>query len=86
MSLLVSSQGEEALIQGDVLVHPAQVTEEDWNCHFDNDWPVATETRRRMLAEVEEQGTPVVSCHFPAPGFGRVTRRNGRRYWQVGLG
>ena len=39
MSILVSSGGEQALIQGDVLVHPAQVTEDDWNCHFDYDWP-----------------------------------------------
>ena len=86
MSILVASQGEEALIQGDVLVHPAQVTEDDWNCHFDFDWPVATETRRKMLADAEAQGTRVVSCHFPAPGFGKVIRSDGRRYWQVGFG
>ena len=85
MSVLVRSQGEEALIQGDVLVHPAQVTEDEWNCHFDHDWPVATETRKKMLAEVEADRTPVISCHFPAPGFGRVVQREGRRYWQIGL-
>ena len=86
MSILVSSQGEEALIQGDVLVHPAQVTEDDWNCHFDHDWPVSTDTRRKMLEDAEAKGTPVVSCHFPAPGFGTGGPREGRRYWQVGLG
>ena len=86
MSILVSSQGEEALIQGDVLIHPAQVTEDDWNCHFDYDWPLSTETRRKVLDDVEFQGTPVISCHFPAPGFGTVSRREGRRYWKVGLG
>ena len=86
MSILVSSGGEEALIQGDVLVHPAQVTEDDWNCHFDHDWPLSTDTRRKMLADVEAKATPVISCHFPAPGFGTVRRREGRRYWQVGLG
>lgn len=85
MSVLVRSQGQEALIQGDVLVHPAQVTEDEWNCHFDFDWPVATETRKKMLAEIEADRTPVISCHFPAPGFGRVVRRDSRRYWQVGL-
>ena len=85
MSVLVRSQGEAALIQGDVLVHPAQVTEDDWSCIFDYDWPLSTETRRKMLADVEAQGTPVISCHFPAPGFGTVRRKEGRRYWQVGL-
>ena len=86
MSVLVQSQGESALIQGDVVVHPAQVTEDDWNCLFDYDWPLSTVTRRKVLDDVETQGTPVVSCHFPAPGFGKVVRREGRRYWQVGLG
>ena len=86
MSILVASEGQEALIQGDVLVHPAQVTEEDWNCHFDFDWPVSTETRRKMLDGAEARNTPVISCHFPAPGFGTVRRRDGRRYWQAGLG
>ena len=85
MSILVSSHGEEALIQGDVLVHPAQVTEDGWNCHFDFDWPVATETRRKLLADAESQGTQVISCHFPAPGFGKVIRDGGKRYWQVGF-
>ena len=86
MSVLVRSRGESALIQGDVLVHPAQVTEDDWNCIFDYDWPLSTETRRKMLADVETQGTPVISCHFPAPGFGTVRREEGRRFWQVGFG
>ena len=86
MSVMVSSQGEEALIQGDVFVHPAQVTEDDWNCHFDYDWPLSTVTRRKVLDDVETQGTPVISCHFPAPGFGTVRRSEGKRYWQVGLG
>ena len=68
-----------------MLVHPAQVTEDHWNCHFDFDWPVATDTRRKMLADIESKGTRVISCHFPAPGFGKVIRSNGKRYWQVGF-
>ena len=37
------------MIQGDVFVHPAQITEDGWNCHFDVDWPVSELTRRKML-------------------------------------
>lgn len=85
MSVLVSSGGQKALIQGDVLIHPAQVTHEDWNAIFDGDWDVATQTRKKLLDEVEADGTPVISCHFPLPGLGRVIRYEGRRYWQVGL-
>ena len=85
MSVLITSGGQKALIQGDVLIHPAQVTHEDWNAIFDGDWDVATQTRRKLLDEVEADGTPVISCHFPLPGLGRVIRYEGRRYWQVGL-
>ncbi len=85
MSILVSSEGKRALIEGDVLIHPAQVTEDDWNCHFDYDWPLSTWTRRKMLDQVEADATPVIACHFPAPGFGVVVRIQGKRYWQVGL-
>jgi glyoxylase-like metal-dependent hydrolase (beta-lactamase superfamily II) len=44
MSVLVSSQGQQTLIQGDVFIHPAQVTEEDWSPLFDGDFAVATAT------------------------------------------
>ena len=84
MSVLVSSGGQRALIQGDALIHPAQVTEESWNSRFDSDPRVATATRRKLLDQVEADSTVVVSCHFPAPGFGRILRYEGRRYWQAG--
>ncbi len=70
---------------GDVLIHPAQVTEADWTPLFDNDADVAISTRRRLLDEWESERTPIISCHFPAPGLGRVVRYEGRRYWRVGL-
>jgi glyoxylase-like metal-dependent hydrolase (beta-lactamase superfamily II) len=85
MSVLVASSGEQALIQGDVLIHPAQVTEDDWCPRFDGNFEEATQTRRRILDQVESERIAVVSCHFPAPGLGRVVRYQGRRYWQVGL-
>lgn len=85
MSVLVSSAGESAVIQGDVLVHSAQVTNEGWNCKFDGDHPVATATRKKLLDLIEAKGAKVVSCHFPKPGFGSVVRFQGRRYWKVGF-
>ncbi len=85
MSLWVTSQGERAFIEGDVLIHPAQVTEQEWNSRFDADWPVSNRTRSRLLDQLETEGTTVIACHFPLPGFGRVVRAEGRRYWQVGL-
>ena len=85
MSVMVASSGQRALIQGDVLIHPAQVTETGWSPLFDGDFELATDTRRKMLDQVEADGTTVISCHFPAPGFGKVVRSEGKRYWQVGF-
>jgi len=85
MSVMVSSQGQHALIQGDAFIHPAQVTHEDWSPMFDGDPETATATRIKLLEDLELNGTTVVSCHFPAPGFGRVIRSEGKRYWQVGV-
>ena len=85
MSVLISSQGQKVLIQCDVFIHPAQVTQEDWSPIFDGDAEASTKTRVKVLDQVEAEGTPMISCHFPAPGFGRVARKEGKRYWQVGL-
>ena len=84
MSVVVSESNREVLIQGDVFIHPAQVTNPDWIPIFDGDSATATATRRKVLEDVEAKGSTVVSCHFPAPGFGRVVRSEGQRYWQVG--
>ena len=82
MSLLVSSAGQRALILGDVAIHPAQITEEGWNAAFDMDADTALATRKQILGRLEAEGLTVAACHFPEPGFGRIVRLEGRRYWQ----
>lgn len=44
-SLLVSSGRVQAIIVGDVLVHPAQATELTWNAVFNRDKEQAAHTR-----------------------------------------
>ena len=83
MSVIVSTSDREVLIQGDVSIHPAQITHPDWSPKFDGDPNEATVTRRKVLEDVEAKGTTVVSCHFPAPGFGKVVRSGNERYWQT---
>lgn len=83
MSLLIASGGEQAIIPGDVLVTPAQVSEPDWVFGFDSDGAQAVATRRALLDRIEAEGMTLASCHFPHPGFGRVVRLEGRRYWQA---
>ena len=83
-SLLVSSDGEQALVSGDTIVHPAQATEPTWNVHFDLDKEQAARTREMLLAWLEADGIIVAAGHIPGSGFGRVVRDGGepgRRYW-----
>ena len=83
-SLLVSSGGGQALVVGDVVVHPAQVTEPTWNVHFDVDKEQAAHTREMLLGWVESDGLLVAAGHVPGAGFGHVVRGgNGRRCWRA---
>ena len=36
-----------------------------------------------IMDRMERDGSLVVSGHFPVPGFGRLVRLDGRRYWQA---
>src|SRR5215475_449895 len=83
MSILITSQGERALILGDVAHNPAQVHETDWVSRADMDPEVTKSTRRALMERLEHEGTVVAAGHFPAPGFGKLIRLEGRRYWQV---
>lgn len=83
MSLLVSSGGERACIVGDTIVHPAMVTEPDWPFGFDFDTDRARDTRKHLLDRLEAEGRTIVGCHFPSPGYGKILRLEGRRYWQA---
>jgi glyoxylase-like metal-dependent hydrolase (beta-lactamase superfamily II) len=85
-SLLVSSGGEQALVAGDAIVHPAQATEPTWNVHFDMDKEQAAHTREMLLAWLEADGIIVAAGHIPGSGFGRIVREEGepgRRYWRT---
>jgi glyoxylase-like metal-dependent hydrolase (beta-lactamase superfamily II) len=81
-SVLVASEDERAIVWGDLAVHPAQLTEPDWRFAADMDTDAARETRRHMLDRIEAEGMTVAARHFPVPGFGRLVRIEGRRYWQ----
>ena len=84
ISVVVSSEGERGFILGDVSHSPAQAHYTNWSAAFDVDPDVARTTRHRVLDLLETEGWLVSAGHYPAPGFGRFLREQGRRYWQVG--
>ena len=83
MSLMISSQGENGLVLGDVLHNTAQIENTDWVSRADID-PVQTRiTRRDLMDRLEQDGIPVAAVHFAKPGFGKILWEQGRRYWQA---
>ena len=82
MSIMITSQGERGLILGDVLHNTVQVHETDWVSRADIDPEQTRITRRSLMERLEQDGTTVLSVHLPKPGYGKIARMNGRRYWQ----
>ena len=82
MSILVTSRGERAIVLGDAAHTPVQVEEPEWCSRADMDPELTRQTRKALLDRLERDKTLVAAGHFPAPGFGRVVRLDGRRYWQ----
>ena len=81
--IVVSSQGQRALILGDIAHNMVQLHETTWASRADIDPELASATRRSLAERLEREGTLVASGHMPAPGFGRLVRLEGRRYWQA---
>ena len=83
MSIMVSSQGERAIILGDAIHNQAQVNETDWESRADMDPDQTRITRRTLMDRLETDNILGIIGHFPYPGFGKVVRADGRRYWQA---
>ena len=83
MSIMIASQGERGLILGDVLHNTVQVEHTDWVSRADIDPETTRTTRSALMERLESEGTTVAAVHLPFPGFGRIARLEGRRYWQA---
>jgi len=74
VSVMIESQGETAVITGDMTHHPCQLAHPDWSPPFDSDPKASAVTRARMFAEWADQPILVIGTHFAAPTAGRVKR------------
>lgn len=83
VSVLIESEGERAMITGDIMHHPVQIAHPDWAPSFDSDKNAAIATRRRVLGEVADEPILVIGTHFAAPTAGRVRRDGGAYRFEV---
>ena len=82
-----SSNNNKALITGDFMHHPVQMTRTDWCSSADTDPIQGRATREAMLAEYLDSDVLLIGTHFASPTAGYVRSHSTGAYWldtQVG--
>lgn len=81
VSIHIRSNGQEALITGDCIHHPCQMSRTDWCSSADFDQAMGKQTRESLLAKYVDSGVLVIGTHFATPTAGHVKRRTEGGYW-----
>ena len=77
VSVHISSRGQDAVITGDVVHHPVQFAEPDWENNFDFDKDKGAESRRRFFGQYADKPALVIGSHFSDPGAGHIRSEGG---------
>ena len=81
VSVQIESEGEVALITGDCIHHPCQMTRTDWCSSADSDQQLGQETRENLLKQLSQSDTLVIGTHFATPTAGHVRELSVGSYW-----
>jgi glyoxylase-like metal-dependent hydrolase (beta-lactamase superfamily II) len=81
LCVVVSSDGQRALLLGDAVTCPVQLDEPIWHSIGDVDPELANRTRERLWRELEGEEVTGTGAHFPELKFGRVLKGSGKRWW-----
>ena len=81
VSVKIESNGASALITGDCIHHPVQMTRTDWCSSADYDQSQGRLTREKLLSELADQNILVIGTHFATPTAGRVKALSKDSYW-----
>ncbi|HTQ12480.1 MAG TPA: MBL fold metallo-hydrolase [Rhizomicrobium sp.] len=79
VSVMIESGGRTAVITGDMMHHPCQVSRPDWPSEFDDDKQAGAARRNTMIREWADRPILVIGTHFAAPTAGRI-RADGHGY------
>lgn len=74
VSVHIASEGNEAVITGDMMHHPFQCAEPDITSNFCTDKTQANRTRRAFLERYSDRPVLVLGTHFPTPTAGHIVR------------
>ena len=74
VSVAITSGGRTAVIAGDIMHHPIQMADANFQANFDSDKTAAEVTRRAFLKDHENRDILVLGTHFARPCGGWVVR------------
>lgn len=74
VSVLIQSQGDTAVITGDLLHHPCQIAHPEWNSAFDSDPAQAHKTRKSLFEKYCGSQTLIIGTHFARPTAGHLVK------------
>lgn len=81
VSVHIESDGAEALITGDCIHHPCQMTRTDWCSSADFDQGQGRATRESLLRQYVDSDVLLIGTHFATPTAGHVKHHEGGGYW-----
>jgi len=74
VSVHIASQGEAAVITGDLVHHPCQFARPDWGSSADADPAQADRTRKAFMTRYADTPTLIIGTHFAGPTAGWLIR------------
>jgi len=80
-SIHLTSSNQEALITGDCLHHPCQMTHMEWCSSADFDQAAGQSTRETLLAKYVDTDVLFIGTHFATPTAGHVKHLASGGYW-----
>ncbi|MCW2903465.1 MAG: beta-lactamase domain protein [Streptosporangiaceae bacterium] len=80
---IVSSEGERALLLGDVAHSTVELTTPHWEAVFDVDPEAGKAVRARLIDELTDKPDAIAAAHFPGLRFGRLVTVAGHRTWNI---
>jgi glyoxylase-like metal-dependent hydrolase (beta-lactamase superfamily II) len=83
VSVMIESEGQHAVITGDISHHPCQMAHPEWATAYDSDGQAAKDTRAKLFAEWADQPILVIGTHYAAPTAGYVKRQGAAFRFEV---
>ncbi len=74
VSVHIASQGEHAVVTGDLIHHPCQLARPHWCNPFDFDREQALGTRRAFIERYSDEAVLIIGSHFATPSAGHIVR------------